>query len=89
MEGYIKLHRKIVDWQWYTDLPTRVLFEHLLLTANWQDNKWRDITIKRGQRITSLEHLSKETGLSVQNIRTSLSKLEKTRRINTQINKQI
>lgn len=89
MEGYIKLHRKIVNWQWYTDIPTRVLFEHLLLTANWYDNKWRDTEIKRGQRITSLDHLAKETGLSVRQIRTSLSKLEKTRRIDTQNDKQI
>lgn len=89
MEGYIKLHRKIVNWQWYTDIPTRILFEHLLLTANWFDNKWRDIEIKRGQRVTSIKHLADETGLTVRQIRTSLDKLEKTRRIDTQSDKQI
>lgn len=79
--GYIKLHRKILDWQWYTDIPTHILFEHLLLTANWQDSKWKNITIKRGQRVTSLQHLSQETGLSVQQVRTSLNKLRSSQEI--------
>lgn len=79
--GYIKLHRKILDWQWYTDIPTHILFEHLLLTVNWQDSKWKNITIKRGQRVTSLQHLSQETGLSVQQVRTSLNKLRSSQEI--------
>lgn len=46
MEGYITIHRKIVDWEWYKDIPTRVLFEHLLLTANWKDKKWHRYSCK-------------------------------------------
>ena len=79
--GYIKLHRKILDWQWYTDIPTHILFEHLLLTANWQDKKWRNIVVKRGQRVTSLQHLADETGLSVQQVRTALDKLKSSKEI--------
>ena len=30
-DGYIKLHRKIVDWEWYDDLPVFRLFIHLPL----------------------------------------------------------
>lgn len=88
-EGYVKMHRKIVTWQWYTDIPVRVLFEHLVFTANWYDSKWRDITIRRGQRLTSREHLSLETGLSEQQIRTALQKLKKSRRNNDTNNQQI
>lgn len=40
MEGYIKIHRKMLDWEWYDDIPTKTLFLHLLLTANWKDSKW-------------------------------------------------
>ena len=79
--GYIKLHRKILDWQWYTDIPTHILFEHLLLTANWQDKKWRNIVVKRGQRVTSLQHLADETGLSIQQVRTALDKLKSSKEI--------
>lgn len=78
MEGYIKLHRKIIDWEWYTDVNTKCLFLHLMLMANHSDQKWRGETIKKGEFVTSLSHLSVQTGLSVQQVRTSLKKLQKT-----------
>lgn len=81
MEGWIKIHRKILNWEWYDDINTKVLFFHLLLTANHQDKKWRGKIIKRGEKITSLAHLSEEVGLSIQQIRTSLSKLKSTNEI--------
>jgi DNA-binding transcriptional regulator YhcF (GntR family) len=81
MEGWIKLHRKILEWEWYTDAPVRILFEHLLLTANYEDKKWRGMTIKRGQKVTSIGHLAEETGLSVIQVRTALEKLEKTKNV--------
>ena len=41
MEGWIKLHRQILDWEWYDDINVKVLFLHLLLTANYEDKKWQ------------------------------------------------
>lgn len=76
--GWIKLHRKLLDWEWYQDLPTKVLFLHLILTVNYEDKKWRGQTIKPGEIITSLAHLSEQTTLSVQSLRTALDKLEST-----------
>lgn len=84
MQGWVKLHRKIVDWEWYTDLPTYKLFTHLLITANHTDNKWRGETVKKGSLITSLASLSSQTGLSVQQVRTALKNLKKTGEILTQ-----
>lgn len=81
MEGWIKLHRKMINWEWYNDINVKVVFLHLLLTANHEDKKWQGIEIKRGQKITSLEHLSKETNLSVMQIRTALNKLKSTNEI--------
>ena len=81
MDGWIKIHRKILEWEWYDDINTKVLFWHLLLTANHKDKKWRGQTIKRGQRLTSLEHLAEEVGLTVQQTRTSLNKLKSTNEI--------
>lgn len=78
MEGYIKLHRVFLEWEWYDDLKAKSLFIHCLLKANHEPKKWRGINIKRGQFVTSLKNLSLETGLSVQSIRTSIEKLEKT-----------
>ena len=73
--GWVKLHRSLIDWEWYSDINTTRLFVHLLLTANHKDNNWRGITIKRGSRLTSLDKLSTETNLSVSKIRTSIKKL--------------
>lgn len=76
--GFLKLHRKLLDWEWYTDNNTKNLFIHLLLKANIEDKKWRGIEIKKGQFLTSLETLKNETGLSIQQTRTALKKLEST-----------
>jgi hypothetical protein len=76
--GFIKLHRQITEWEWYSDVNTSRLFLHLLVTSNFKDKKWRGIEIKRGQIITSLQNLSDETSLSLRSIRTSLNKLKST-----------
>jgi uncharacterized phage protein (TIGR02220 family) len=81
MSGYISLHRKLLDWEWYNDNNTKILFIHCLLKANWEDKNWQGTLIKRGSFITSIETLSNELNLTFQNIRTSLSKLEKTNEI--------
>lgn len=75
MPGWIKLHRALIDWEWYTDHNTCRLFIHCLLRANFEDKLWRGISIKRGSFYTSLDTLSSETGLSNKQIRTSLDKL--------------
>jgi len=79
--GWIKLHRNLLEWEWYDDINTSRVFIHLLLTANHKDNNWRGIEIKRGSRLTSLDKLAKETGLTVSKIRTSIKKLISTQEI--------
>lgn len=78
MEGYIQLHRRLLEWEWYDDTPTFKLFIHCLLKANYTDKKWRGNDIKRGQFITSISNLSHETGLSQKQVRSSIDKLVKT-----------
>lgn len=73
--GWIKLHRSMIDWEWYTDQNTSRLFIHCLIRANHSDTKWRGNIIKRGQFITSLDTLSCETGLTISQIRTAFKKL--------------
>ena len=79
--GFITLHRKILDWEWYDDLNTTRLFIHCLLRANHKDNNWRGILIQRGSFLTSINTLSKETKLSTSQIRTSIKKLKSTSEI--------
>ncbi len=78
MAGWVKLHRSLLEWEWYDDANTSRLFIHCLLKANHKDKSWRGVEIRRGQFLTSLDSLAKETGLSVSKLRTAISKLEKT-----------
>ena len=77
-KAFIKIFRKFLQWEWYTDTNTKTLFLHCLLKANWKAGRWRGIQYEAGQFITSLPSLAKETGLSVQKIRTALNKLKST-----------
>lgn len=78
MEGWIKLYRSLIDWEWYKNLNTKVVFIHLLLKVNYENKKWQGIDIPRGSYITSYQHLADELGLSVRNIRTALNNLKMT-----------
>ena len=82
--GFLKLHRKIVDWEWYSDIKVKSLYIDLLLHANIEDKKWQGKVIKKGQQITSIEHLSIRNGMSKQEVRTALDKLVKSGNINKQ-----
>lgn len=77
-EGWIKLFRKFTEWGWYGDTTVKVLFLHLLLTANYEDKEWRGKVIKRGQVVVGRKALAETLRLSEQNIRTALDKLEST-----------
>lgn len=86
--SFITLHRKLLLWEWYTDINTKCLFIHLLLTASHKDYNWRGIEIKRGQVMTGRKVLSTETGLSEQEVRTALDKLKSTNEITIKATKK-
>lgn len=48
MEGWVKIYRSILTWEWYSDINVRVLFIHLLLKANHAPKSWRGIEIQAG-----------------------------------------
>lgn len=72
---FVKLNRKILNWEWYSDNNTRSVFIHCLLKANWKPGKWKGVSYERGQFITSLASLSKELGISVRQVRVALDHL--------------
>lgn len=76
--GWIKIHRQLLDWEWYTTPNMVHLFIHLIIKANHEPKKWHGIIIERGQFISGRIQLSKETGISEQSIRTCITKLKST-----------
>lgn len=79
--GFIKLYRSLVSWEWYSDIITSRVFIHLLLTVNFEDIQWQGITIKRGERVYSFASLSDEIGITVQQLRSALKRLTITNEI--------
>ncbi len=73
--GWIKIHRKMLDWEWFTEANTAHFFQYCLLSANTTDRVWRGITIERGSFISSLPNMSEQTGLTIRSIRTAISRL--------------
>ena len=76
--GFVKLHRSIINWEWYTDPSTKTLFLHLLLTVNIKKSNFQGHEIPKGSRVCSYTSLAEETGLSVRNIRTAINHLKST-----------
>lgn len=85
MDGnYVKINRKILDWEWYTDINTCRLFIHMLLKANWKDGNFRGKPIPRGSFVSSIGKLSEETNLTKDEIRTAIKHLISTKEITKQ-----
>lgn len=79
--GWIKIHRQILEWEWYDEPNTLRLFLHLLLKANHKNKSYRGVEIKEGQVMTGYDKLAKELSLSTQKIRTAINKLKLTNEI--------
>ena len=81
MEGYIKLDRKLLSWEWADDPNTLALWIYILLQANWEDRCWHGQTYEKGSFPTSVAKLSEATGLSVRSVRTCLNRLKSTNEV--------
>ena len=83
MEGWVKLHRKIIDKAFYSKDSEKVhLWIHLLLKANHCDYEemlgGKPIICKSGQFTTGRKQLSNETGICESKIERILTYFEKT-----------
>ena len=77
-DGWIKLHRVFLHWEWFDDPNTLKLFIYLLLSVNYENKRWRGATVKPGQIITSYQHLANELGLTYEQTRRATAKLKRT-----------
>ena len=76
--SYIKLDRKIVDWEWFTDGNVLKLWIYILSNVNVKDKNWRGIEVPKGSMIASVNTLAEACEMSVRSVRTCLERLEKT-----------
>lgn len=78
MSSFIKLHRKVTEWEWFTKGDTFKVFFYLVTKANWKRTTWRGVILERGQLPCGLKAIAAGTGVSIQAIRTILKRLEST-----------
>ncbi len=76
MDGYVRLHRSILDWEWYQDDACLRLLIHLLMRVNWKPGRWRGIDVPPGTVITSLELLADSMGWSRSKLRHTMDKMK-------------
>ena len=83
MGNFIKIDRKILKWEWWSDIKTFRLFFYMLVSAYWKDGNYKGVEIKRGSFPSSISELSRETNLSAMEIRTALKHLQSTGEVTT------
>lgn len=76
--GYVKIYRRIKDWEWYSDANTARVYLHILLSVNHKDSRHCGEVVKRGSFFTSYECLAGELRLSIKSVRTALKHLKDT-----------
>ncbi len=81
--GWIKIHRKLLEWEWADDPNMVALWIHLLLNANFYECEWHGITIPKGAFKTTQAELCGKTGLSRSTLRTCMERLKATGEITT------
>ncbi len=82
--GFIFLYRKLRHWEWYKDTNCVRVFIELLLTAAYEEKRYKGMVIKRGQVWTSLNMLSSITNLTPKQIRVVLKKFQEGRLITSE-----
>lgn len=77
-KGFIKLSRKIMQWEWWDDATMVKFFTGLILLANYETKSWHGMTIKRGSFITSISKLTDILQMSKNAVLRCLLKLKDT-----------
>ena len=73
--NYIKISRRILDWEWWMDMNTTRVFIYMIICANWKEGKFKGIDIPRGSFVASIASISDGTGLTNDEVRTAIKHL--------------
>ena len=81
-DGFIKISRKLDDWEHADNLAMIGFWIRLLLLANWENKK----RVKRGEFVTTIPILSSMCGCSESTVKRFLTKLKESGEIRTTTN---
>lgn len=83
MSEWIRLHRDFFDLDWFDKPELLALFMLMLKSASGKECERGGVKLHRGQLVTSLGILSKQTKLSARTLRTCISRLKEWNLIQT------
>ena len=79
--GFVKLPDNLTEWAWYCDNNTLSVYIRLIMAAAWKETNYKNVSLKRGQMVTTLPKLAEQSGLSIQQARTIFNRLKSTGKI--------
>ena len=82
-KGYLKISRKITEWEFWQTPVAVCWWVHLLFLAEWRTGK----ELQPGELITTIRQLKTECGLSVNTIKSYLEQFENAGQISVERNK--
>ena len=86
--GYVKVYRSMLDWEWHDNPIIVATWMYCLMRANYTTQRWHGEIIQSGQFITSLENMAKDIGITVNQLRTAIKRLKSTNNITNKSTKK-
>lgn len=77
-QTWFKMYRSLLSWEWYGDKNVKILFLHLLLIVNIEDQRKQGVVVPAGSIDRTYEQLASECGLTIQQLKTAIRKLKST-----------
>lgn len=84
MSWRVKIYRKLLTWEWYSEPLTKVVFLHFLLLCASQEYSYKWVKLLPWQCTIWIRDTAKLLGMSVQNLRTAITRLKSTHEITHQ-----
>lgn len=75
INGWLKLHRSFINWEWYKDNNTKVVFLHLLINACIKPCVIMRNQLQVGQYLTTTTELAKSCNITLKQCRTAINHL--------------
>lgn len=76
-DSYIKLDKDFLNWRWFRNRNTFIVYMYLLASANLTTETLFGETVERGSILIRNSNIASDCGLTVQNVRTALANLVK------------
>lgn len=83
--GWIKLYRSTLGWRWYDDPITLAFWIYCLLNAAYEPRGYHKADLNVGEFSASLAKMASDTGLTVEQVRSSIDKLVGSQEITKEI----